>query len=371
MKNNFKLLFVFMTLHLFIIDARTIKIVIASKSPQKVAAIKASFNDKFLDDHPVYYLHATDSGIPEQPVGADSAMQGIRNRLRSLPDNTEADYIISIENYIEQCSTDKSWHDKGLIVVQQGLQETIMETKPILIPDIYVDLARQMSDKTSEHGYTTTVGKAIQQAFPDRIVAPSNWHQEPEFGSVSRQQLLQDALDKVLNAQDLKILKSFVLTYPDFPKPGITFASFLPITQDAQAFQLMIDLLGRRYETKNIDVIVGLESRGFIIGAALAYKLGVSFVPIRKPGKLPGPIYSVDYQKEYGFDTLVIAQDALQPGQRVLIIDDLIATGGSARAAIKLVHLAGGKAVEFASLLKIAELEQFAVLPIPSFNLID
>jgi adenine phosphoribosyltransferase len=159
--------------------------------------------------------------------------------------------------------------------------------------------------------------------------------------------------------------------HPDFPKPGILFQNFLPILNDAQAFQYTIDFLAQRYAPKNISAVVGLESRGFILAAALAYKLGVRFVPIRKPGKLPGALYSVSYKTEYSMDTLVLAQDSLKSGQRVIIIDDLIATGGSARAAIELIRLAGAQPLEFVTLLKVAALEEQARLGIPQFNLID
>jgi len=371
MKKYFGWIVVCAISQVFMVEARTIKIVIASESPQKVMAVQGAFCEKFIHDDLVFFAHKVVSGIPEQPVGYDAALKGIRNRLNNLPDRMEADYVIAIENYIEQSSVTQRWYDKGLVCVQEGSQETVIETKSVCIPDLYVQIAQQLSGKSSDLGYAITVGAAIQQSFVDRDVDPTNWQQEPEFGGVSRQQLLQDALDKILYADELNFLKSLVLFYPDYPKPGITFANFLPLIQSAKAFQVLIDLLVQRYENKNIDVIVGLESRGFILGAALAYKLGISFVPIRKPGKLPGATYSVDYKKEYGFDTLVIAQDGLQQGQRVLVIDDLIATGGSARAAIELVQLAGGLPVEFVSILKVSELEELATLSIPSFNLID
>lgn len=352
--------------------ARTITVVIASGSSQKIAAVKEAFTAKFPDDTIQYVSQKTSSLVPEQPVGRDSALQGARNRLHNLPEKSrEAEYVVSIENYIEQSPVTQRWYDKGLVIVQHASQEMVMTTQSTFIPDSYVQLAQQMSSTISEGGYSTTVGVAIQQSFSDRIIDPSDWHRESEFGGVPRQQLLKDALDKILYAHELHFLKNLVVYYPDFPKPGITFANFLPILHNAQAFQMVIDLLAQRYTTKNIGAVVGLESRGFILGAALAYKLGVSFVPVRKPGKLPGAIYSVNYQKEYGFDTLVIAQDSFQPGQRVIIIDDLIATGGSARAAIELVRLAGGEPVEFVSLLKVAELEEQVHLDIPSFNLID
>jgi len=370
-KNHFRFLFVSMMLNMLVVDARTIKVVVASQSLQKITAVKASFSKKFPDDELVYFLHKTFSGVPDQPVGAVSAMQGVRNRLDSLPKNMVADYVVAIESYIEQSSSTHRWYDKGLVVIKQGSQEYIMESQSVFIPDEYVQLAQTISGSISEYGYSATVGMAIEKSFLDKNIDPNDWHKEVEFGNVSRQQILQDVLDKILHDEELKFLKSLVLIYPDFPKVGIAFANFLPIVHNSQAFRLMIDLLAQRYRDKNIDVIVGLESRGFIIGAALAYELGVSFVPVRKPGKLPGPIYSVDYKKEYGFDTLVIAQDGLKSGQRVLIVDDLIATGGSARASIELVRLAGGDPVEFASLLKVAELEEQAILSIPSFNLID
>lgn len=375
MKNLYRLfLFALIMSHVLVIHARTITVVIASQSPQKISAVKESFNERFPNDTILYIPHKTCSLIPEQPVGIDCAMQGVHNRLNHLPEQLlEADYIVSIENYIEQSSATQRWYDRGLVLLKEKSRETVLKTRPTFIPSNYVQLAQQMSSEISECGYTITIGTAIQQSLLDhnKPIDPFNWHCEIEFGGISRQSLLKEAIDKALYADELNFLKSLVVTYPDFPKPGITFSNFLPILNNAQAFQMTIDLLAQRYKTKNISAVVGLESRGFILGATLAYKLGVNFIPVRKPGKLPGPIYSVNYQKEYGFDTLVVSQDALQPGQRVIIIDDLIATGGSARAAIELVHLAGGQPIEFISLLKVEALEEQASLSIPSFNLID
>lgn len=372
MKMNYGLLCLAMMLHGLVSHAREITVVIASQSHQKISAVKQSFGEKFPHDTIVYISHTTSSLIPAQPIGYDCALQGVRNRLQNLPEKLQqADYVVSIENYIEQSPVTQRWYDKGLVLLKQASQEIILTTTPTFIPDVYVQLAQQMSLEVSEYGYSTTVGQAIQQSFPDRLIDPSDWHCKAEFGGISREQLLQDTLSKALYADELNFLKSLVLMYPDFPKPGITFANFLPILNSAQAFTMTIDLLAQRYRKQNISAVVGLESRGFILGAALAYKLGVSFVPVRKPGKLPGAIYSVDYQKEYGFDTLVIAQDSLQSGQRVIIIDDLIATGGSARAAIQLVRLTGAIPVEFVTLLKVDELAEQALLDIASFNLID
>lgn len=176
---------------------------------------------------------------------------------------------------------------------------------------------------------------------------------------------------KAEHQAELAQLKSLIAIYPDFPKAGIIFEDFTPILCDDEAFSLCISLLADYCQTKGFEAVAGLESRGFIIGAALAYKLGVAFIPLRKPGKLPGPVYTVHYGKEYGTDSLSISKNALKPDQKVLIVDDLIATGGSANAAIELVENAGGVAAEFISLLEVKGLNGRDKLKIPSFNLLD
>lgn len=176
---------------------------------------------------------------------------------------------------------------------------------------------------------------------------------------------------KAEHAEQISLLEKHIQYYKDFPKPGIIFADFLPILRNAQALELCINLLHKKYELSNIDLIVGLESRGFLIGAPLAMKLNVGFVPMRKPGKLPSKTLSITYQKEYGTDTIEISEDAIKANQRVLIIDDLLATGGTARAAIELVKKAGGIPVEFATILQVKELACKANLEIPWFNLIN
>jgi len=357
--------------------ARDIKVVIASQNAHKIQAVSNAFKDKFLDDNIQFIVYKTASLIPEQPIGKDVALKGAQNRLNGIEhDAILSDYCIAIESYIEQSPSTASWYDVGLILLRDASQpgkDMILLTKPTHIPHQFIQLAAQMSDATkiTAAGYPVTIGQAIASSFTDRTIDSHDWHSQPEFGGVSRHELLQEALFKALHVQEINELKHQIVTYPDFPKPGILFSDFLPILSNAKTFGICIDLLASYYKTKNISAVVGLESRGFILGAALAHKLGIGFVPVRKPGKLPGPVFSVSYQKEYGSDTLVISQSALQKSQRVLIIDDLIATGGSARAAIDLVKLAGGVPVEFVSLLQIKELAEMAKLSIPSFNLID
>lgn len=372
--------FLMILLQLTGMQARPKRIVVASESRQKVEAVHAAFSERFAPDTIQIITYKTFSRIPEQPVGRDVALKGARNRLEGISNDVllllAADYVVSIESYIEHYQDTSAWVDRGLIIckdLSQPQHEIVALTQPTFIPAHFVQLAQQMSgaESVTPEGYSITVGKAIQATFADRNIDPQDWHRETEFGGASRQQLLQNALFKMLHEQEIQFLMSKIVKYPDFPKPGIVFADFLPILQDAQTFKVCIDLLYERYKTKEISAIVGLESRGFIMGAALAYKLGVSFVPVRKSGKLPGQIYSINYEKEYGSDTLTISQQALQANQRVVIIDDLIATGGSARAAIDLVRFAGGMPVEFVSLLQVDACAEKAKLSIPAFNLLD
>ncbi len=137
-------------------------------------------------------------------------------------------------------------------------------------------------------------------------------------------------------------VRSTIRSIPDFPKKGIMFRDITTLLQNPTAFAASIDLLYERFRAKRIDKIVGIESRGFIIGGALAYKFGIGFVPVRKPKKLPYQTIREEYQLEYGTDALEIHTDAIQKGEHILIVDDLIATGGTVIATTKLVERLGG-----------------------------
>jgi adenine phosphoribosyltransferase len=142
---------------------------------------------------------------------------------------------------------------------------------------------------------------------------------------------------------DCEPLKALVRTIPDFPKPGILFYDITTLLKDPKGFAALIDALAQYYIDKDIDLVLGIEARGFIFGPALAYRLNAGFVPVRKPRKLPGPTIRVTYDLEYGSDTLEIHADAIEPGQRVVLVDDLLATGGTMEATIKLVQQLGGE----------------------------
>lgn len=137
-------------------------------------------------------------------------------------------------------------------------------------------------------------------------------------------------------------LKALVRTVPDFPKPGILFYDITTLLKDQAGFAQMIDALAAHYIGKDVDLVLGIEARGFIFGPALAYRLNAGFVPVRKPGKLPAKTAKVTYDLEYGSDSLEIHLDAIEPGQRVVIVDDLLATGGTMQATVQLVKQLGG-----------------------------
>ena len=140
---------------------------------------------------------------------------------------------------------------------------------------------------------------------------------------------------------------------PDFPKPGILFKDITTLIKDGPAFRQIIEGLRQRYQDTPIDRVVGVESRGFIFACPLAYELGAGFVPVRKPGRLPADVIRTEYELEYGSNVLEMHRDAIEPGQRVLIVDDVLATGGSAAATVKLVEELGGQVIGIAVVIEL------------------
>jgi adenine phosphoribosyltransferase len=151
-------------------------------------------------------------------------------------------------------------------------------------------------------------------------------------------------------------LRDFIRTIPDFPKPGILFRDVTTLIGHPEGFRLAIEALATRHAESRLDVVAGVEARGFIVGAALAHRLGLGFVPLRKKGKLPGATIGRDYALEYGTDRIELHVGAIAKGARVLVVDDLLATGGTAEAAIALVAEAGGIVVEACFLVDLPDL---------------
>jgi adenine phosphoribosyltransferase len=158
-------------------------------------------------------------------------------------------------------------------------------------------------------------------------------------------------------------LKKLIRSVPDFPKPGILFYDITTLLKDKTGFAQLIDAFAQHYIGKQVDLVLGIEARGFIFGPALAYRLNAGFVPVRKPKKLPAPVERVQYDLEYGSDSLEIHKDAIQPGQRVIIVDDLLATGGTMDATVQLVEKLGGDVVGLAVAIELDFLKGRAKFP--------
>ena len=166
-------------------------------------------------------------------------------------------------------------------------------------------------------------------------------------------------------------LKTLIRDIPDFPKPGILFRDITTLLRDPAGLRYSIDTLAAKVVDLQPQYIVGMESRGFIFGAALAYQMGIGFIPVRKPGKLPAAVKSIDYALEYGTDRLEIHADAFAPGSRILIVDDLIATGGTAAATAKLLQQLGGELVGCAFVIELDALNGRSHLPnVPIISLV-
>lgn len=167
-------------------------------------------------------------------------------------------------------------------------------------------------------------------------------------------------------------LKAQIRDIPDFPKPGILFRDITTLLSNADALRYTIDILAEQCAGLSPDYIAGIESRGFIFGMPLAYRMGLGFAPVRKPGKLPAATHAAEYELEYGTDKLELHQDAFPAGSRVLIVDDLIATGGTARATAELIGKTGSEVVGFGFIIELAALEGRSRLPdVPIVSLLQ
>ena len=162
-------------------------------------------------------------------------------------------------------------------------------------------------------------------------------------------------------------LKHKIRTIPDYPKPGIKFRDITTLLSDPKAFKDVID----QFENHQIDLVVGIESRGFIIGAPLALGLGKGFIPIRKEGKLPGPTFAINYDLEYGTDRVEVHRDAIPHGSRILMVDDLLATGGTMGGSSRLIEEAGGIIVGYAFLIELLGLNGRKILDHPIFSIMN
>lgn len=159
-----------------------------------------------------------------------------------------------------------------------------------------------------------------------------------------------------MHTDPAEYIRNAIRSVPDWPSPGVTFRDITPILQDPRSFRVLVDMFVYRYMRHRLDLVAGIDARGFILGSVLAYELNLGFVPVRKQGKLPFQTLAEDYTLEYGNATVEMHTDAVKPGQRVLLIDDLIATGGTMVAAAKLLQRLGANVVEAAAIIDLPEL---------------
>jgi len=172
------------------------------------------------------------------------------------------------------------------------------------------------------------------------------------------------------NDTDINLISTALIEYQDFPKAGINFYDVSGVLSKPVAFKAVIDNLTDHYRNKKIDVILAVDARGFLFATPLAYKLNIPVVMLRKPGKLPGKTISSDFSKEYGKDVIEVQENALQPGQRVIIIDDLIATGGTFKAAIKLAQQAQAEVVEVTAIVELTEFKNTRDLNVSLYSVV-
>ena len=166
-------------------------------------------------------------------------------------------------------------------------------------------------------------------------------------------------------------LKQKIRTIPDFPKKGILFRDITTLLADPKAFNSVIDLFYEHYLKEEIDLVVGIESRGFIVGSPLALRLDKGFIPVRKAGKLPGPTHGVEYELEYGTDLVEVHKDAIEKGSRVLMVDDLLATGGTMEGSSRLIEKAGGIIIGYAFVIELIDLKGRTRLNKPVYSLVS
>jgi len=177
-----------------------------------------------------------------------------------------------------------------------------------------------------------------------------------------------------MTSTTLQLIKNSIKSIPDYPLPGIIFRDITSLIENGDAFAATIALFVERYKDQKIDKVVGTEARGFIFGAPLAAAIGAGFVPVRKPGKLPRNTIQEGYSLEYGSDTLQIHQDAINEGENILLVDDLLATGGTAEASVKLIQRSGGKVIESVFVIELPALkgaDKLTALGVSYFSLVE
>jgi 5'-methylthioadenosine phosphorylase len=271
------------------------------------------------------------------------------------------------------------YHGKGVVITIEGPRfSTVAESKMFkrwgadvinmsIAPEVI--LAREAGLEYLGIGMSTDydVWKEDKVSW-DKILGVFNKNAEKMKKLLIR--IIRNLSDSKKTKEDLKLIKSKIRTIPDFPKPGIQFRDITTLLKDKEGMKKTLNILYSRYKDRRIEVVAGIESRGFLFASLLADKLDAKLVPIRKEGKLPGEVMKEEYELEYGKDTIEVHKDAISREERVLVVDDLIATGGTSKAACNLIEKLGGVVVENVFIVELPDLEGRKNLKWPVFSLV-
>ena len=358
-------------------QAKSLRVGVASENPLKIAAVEQGLMQAF--GVPVTVVGCkTKSTMPNQPTGPTAGYTGAHARIFYWEHNCQPeggfDYVVAIESFVDTETDWSAYEGKAAydqaVIVMKDLKKEITEYWPSARTyfDLrFLDEARQISSIDEDYGCSTTVGTILAGEFG---LDPLDWHKDPRFGGKSRQSILTEAMVSGLHQNIFEFTDPYVERTPNFPKPGITFFDIFSVLRQPHLWNLSMNHLYERFKDEKIDAVVGLDARGFIIGQALASKLGVAFVPVRKQGKLPGPTIKYRYETEYSHDVFEMSSKSLASEQRVLIADDLLATGGTATAAIELVRKLGATVVGFVTFMELKDLGARAKLDVPVTSLL-
>lgn len=351
-----------------------LKVGITTRDPMIVGSIAETIHFLFPSQELSVKAFSVDSGVAVQPVGKESAQTGAQNRLREakriIHSEEYPDYWISLEHFIENSADSESLQESLVLFLEKkGHTPRIEQTLPEHVDTS--EFARVISQTPAnyEHRKSGYLVSLAQTRRPESsvILESSNAvegyvHENPK----KRLEFIRMALIQAMIKQELT-------ETPDFPKPGVLFRDVSSIFASPELFRAVIQILKSEYESKGIQVIAGLESRGFPFGAALAQEMKLPFMMIRKSGKLPRPTHTLRYTTEYSTDEIQISASALPRKSlgRVLIVDDLLATGGTLQAAEKLFQAAGASEVHLACLIELTGLHGKSKLTSPFYSLIQ
>jgi len=360
------------------------KVLVTSTSALKLSAVSTFLGD-FEKDNVLFTVNGFNCdalNLPKQPINNNGQGDCFSNvfkfamaRIKYASDNLDGfdkyDMVLSIENglALNEHICPENIYDICYVVLmipRSGLIATGTshgKKTDILVPIKYFEkLESQQKLQRFAHGilgYDVTLGELLHQ--DDSTIDAKNWMLQ--IHNIDRKAQINMGLIGAFNHLSLKIeqieiLTSQIVMYDNYPKQGVKFQDIMPIIRNAFHLELLMSLIQDNYQLEDVDIIVGLESRGFLLGAPLAIYMKKGFVPIRKAGKLPGDVFQESYTKEYGRDVCEIQSSSITKGQRVLIVDDIIATGGSLKAAVNLVKKCGGIVVDCLVLQEVEPLRQ-------------